>query len=163
MAVATQHGRFVQRRGEQLRFDPAEPDGDARLSITMMSRAGLLPEADFYCPIPYEPLKVMTPAALAGLEGSDHLLDAAFDLFRAELELADPGYAAALDLTNATVDDFAARYFRARKQSEPFVWARRNLADLPGVEVLHADTGTWLGDTEAPSTRRRRRPARRVR
>ncbi|WP_273500626.1 hypothetical protein [Paracoccus sphaerophysae] len=27
------------------------------------------------------------------------------------------------------MDDFAARYFRARKQSEPFDWARRNLAE----------------------------------
>lgn len=129
MAIATQHGRFVQGRGEALRFEPSDPGANPALSITMMSRAGLLPEADFYCPIPYEPLRVMTPAALAGLEGSDHLLDAAFDLFRAELELADPGYAAALDLGNATVDDFASRYFRARKQSEPFDWARRNLAE----------------------------------
>ena len=99
----------------------------------MMSRKGILPEADFYCPIPYEPLKVMTPAALAGLEGSDHLLDAAFDLFRAELELADPGYAAALDLTNATVDDFAARYFRARKQSDDPAPHRRHSAASAGA------------------------------
>lgn len=129
MAVATQHGRFVQRRGEQLRFDPAGPDGDARLSITMMSRAGLLPEADFYCPIPYEPLSVMTPEALAALEGRDDLLDAVFDLFRAELTQADPAYAEALDLGSATPEDFPSRYFKARREADPFDWARRNLAE----------------------------------
>ena len=60
MAIATQHGRFVQGRGEALRFEPSDPDANPALSITMMSRAGLLPEADFYCPIPYEPLKVLS-------------------------------------------------------------------------------------------------------
>ena len=29
-----------------------------------MSRNGVLPEADFYCPIPWEPLEIATPAAL---------------------------------------------------------------------------------------------------
>ena len=142
MAVATQHGRFVQRRGAPLSFERSEPqgsgagdgnrdgNGDGRLSITMMSRAGLLPEADFYCPIPYEPLAVMTPAALEALAGRDDLLDAVFDLFRAELAQADPAYAAALDLDHATVDDFPARYFKARKESDPFDWARRNLAEV---------------------------------
>ncbi|STT72943.1 acyl-CoA dehydrogenase [Klebsiella pneumoniae] len=27
-----------------------------------MSRHGVLPEADFYCPIPWEPLEIATPA-----------------------------------------------------------------------------------------------------
>lgn len=135
MAVATQHGRFVQRRGESIRFDRTDIDGNGKLSITMMSRAGLLPEADFYCPIPYEPLNVMTPPALDALIGRDDLLDAVFNLFRAELAQADPAYAAAVELATATADDFPVRYFKARKDSDPFDWARRNLAE---VEANHA-------------------------
>jgi uncharacterized NAD(P)/FAD-binding protein YdhS len=31
--------------------------------MTLMSRTGILPEADFYCPIPYEPLAILTQAS----------------------------------------------------------------------------------------------------
>ncbi len=31
-------------------------NANEKLNITLMSRTGILPEADFYCPIPYEPL-----------------------------------------------------------------------------------------------------------
>lgn len=53
MAVVMQHGRFS---GEQFVVNK----GSEGLKITLMSRTGVLPEADFYCPIPYEPLSVLT-------------------------------------------------------------------------------------------------------
>ena len=55
-----------------------------------MSRNGVLPEADFYCPIPWEPLEIATPAALeaAVAEGCDGLLDRVFQLIVHELEYA---------------------------------------------------------------------------
>lgn len=53
MAVVMQHGRFS---GEQFVVNK----GSEGLNITLMSRTGVLPEADFYCPIPYEPLSVLT-------------------------------------------------------------------------------------------------------
>lgn len=46
----------------------------------------------FYCPIPWEPLEIATPAALeaAIAEGSDALLDRIFELIVKELEYAAP-------------------------------------------------------------------------
>lgn len=126
MAVVSQHGRFIQRRGAPLAFQ-TEAEG---LSICMMSRSGVLPEADFYCQIPYRPLSIMTESALAEAVGKPGLLDTVFDLFRAELTAADPDYAAAIDLASATADNIAARYFRDRKAADPFDWARANLAEV---------------------------------
>lgn len=54
LAVVCQHGEFIER-GDDLEFLLE----DAELSVTFMSRNGLLPEADFYCPIPYLPLQRM--------------------------------------------------------------------------------------------------------
>lgn len=130
MAVATQHGSFVARRGTALRFQPNDAAVPGQLAITMMSRSGILPEADFYCAIPYEPLAIMTKARLDALVGDPDLLDAIFDLFRQELTLADPDYALAIDLPAATADDFAQRYFSARKAADPFDWAQRNLDEV---------------------------------
>ena len=48
MAVAQQHGGFQRCADGGLTFLSTA----RHLSITMMSRNGLLPEADFYCPIP---------------------------------------------------------------------------------------------------------------
>ncbi len=63
-----------------------------------MSRHGVLPEADFYCPIPWEPLEIATPAALeaAIAQGSDGLLlDRIFELIVKELEYAAPAWSEA--------------------------------------------------------------------
>lgn len=125
MAVANQHGRFQRKAGE-LRFDP-ETEG---LSITLMSWTGILPEADFYCPIPYEPLAVMTDNALEHLRDSGVTLDALFDLFRAELATADPAYADRIGLDARSADDFADAYFADRETSDPFRWARENLEEV---------------------------------
>ncbi len=129
MAVAQQHGAFERQADGGLAFKT-----DARgLSITMMSRNGLLPEADFYCPIPYAPLAVLTDAALAGfVETSAHNggLDHIFALFAQELTVADPEYADQIGLAAATADDFADRYFAARLSQDPIDWARRNLAEV---------------------------------
>lgn len=51
MAVVAQHGSFTEEHNVEPRFDLA-PESDG-LAITLMSRSGILPEADFYCPIPY--------------------------------------------------------------------------------------------------------------
>ena len=135
MAVATQHGRFAGRCGEPLRFEPR--DDTEGLHITLMSRSGVLPEADFWCPIPYEPLAVMTPDRVAALPSGDGLLDGLFELFRAELAAADPAYAASVDLDAASADDFSRRYFAARRGADPFVHARRNLAETEANHAAH--------------------------
>lgn len=55
MAVVNQHGTFVEQHDASLTFKLAP--ASAQLHITLMSRSGILPEADFYCPIPYQPLR----------------------------------------------------------------------------------------------------------
>lgn len=126
MAVAGDHGRFRRGPGGALRYVPSSEG----LAITLMSRTGVLPEADFYCPIPYDPLAVMTPARIAALRGADRLLDRVFDLFRDELRLADPAYAEAVGLDRLDADSFADAYFARRKGRDPFDWARENLAEV---------------------------------
>lgn len=127
MAVACQHGRFVE--GEELRFD--RKPGSEALKITLMSRSGILPEADFYCPIPYRPLRHFTETALeaAAEDGSAGLLDRLFALFCREIAEEDPAWAEAHGLAGQTVETFADSYFAPRLEADCFVWAERNLRE----------------------------------
>lgn len=130
MAVAGQHGVFTRGPDRSLSFDLAE--GSEALTITMMSRSGILPEADFFCPIPYEPLSVMTDEALDALraKGKRGLLDAVFALFQAEIAADDPDWAREVGLQSATADDIAELYFADRLRRDPFRWAACNLAEV---------------------------------
>jgi uncharacterized NAD(P)/FAD-binding protein YdhS len=129
VTVATAHGIFLRDGSAILQYEPAP--ASSRFEITMMSRKGLLPEADFYCPIPYEPLRFCTEEAVRRLisEKRDRLLDELFELFRRELAAADPHYAAGIGLALASVEDVADRYFRSREHADPFVWGAQNLAE----------------------------------
>jgi len=129
VSVATAHGLFIRDSAGTLRYEPSAGSGNFR--ITMMSRKGLLPEADFFCPIPYEPLVHCTKDAVERLiaQSQDRLLDEVFDLFKREIVSADPDYASRIGLSTATVEDIADRYFRARLEAEPFAWAAYNLAE----------------------------------
>lgn len=128
VALAGAHGEFTEDEGV-LEYRPA--DGTEEFHITMMSRKGLLPEADFYAPIPYEPLTICTEAAIDKLidEADDNLLDRAFDLFKQELAAADPEYAVEMGLPNVGLKDFHDHYFAPRANSEPFAWAAQNLEE----------------------------------
>lgn len=129
VALAVAHGTMIETEGEAIdyRIHP----GAENLHITMMSRKGLLPEADFYYPIPFEPLLVCTPEAIERLiaEDCEHLLDRSYDLFRAELTAADPGYAEKVELAQLSLEDFAERYFADRVAADPFEWAVANIAE----------------------------------
>lgn len=136
VSVATSHGTFLLDENDRLRYHLGE--GHDEFSLTMMSRKGLLPEADFYCPYPYEPLVICTEEAMDTLvaKGPSRLLDKAFDLFRSELVLADPAYAARIGLATATVETIADRYFAEREAADPFVWAANNLAQAENDKKL---------------------------
>ncbi len=97
----------------------------------MMSRKGLLPEADFYHPIPYEPLSICTREEVEALieSGCTDLLDKTFALFKKELALVSPEYAAAIELETRVLENFCEAYFAAREQTDPFAWAEQNLAE----------------------------------
>ncbi len=127
--LANRHGEFIHGEHDELRYAPAS--GAEAFSMTMLSRRGLLPEADFFHPLPYAPLAVCTPRAVQALIDvhSNGLLDDAFELFRRELSLADPAYAQEIALENLTPEEFSTRYFEPRMRTDPFAWAQRNLAE----------------------------------
>ncbi|CAN5923052.1 FAD-NAD(P)-binding protein [soil metagenome] len=129
VALALAHGDFVKAPKVGLDYRPA-PGSDG-FRITMLSRKGLLPEADFYAPLPYEPLSICTAEAIEKLIASDppDLLNEAFALFKRELMAADPPYAEKLDLGDATLEEFHDRYFAERAANDPFVWAEQNLRE----------------------------------
>ncbi|TAG25731.1 MAG: FAD-NAD(P)-binding protein [Rhodobacterales bacterium] len=128
MAVACQHGHFVE--GEDTTYHPNP--GSEGLKITLMSRNGLIPEADFWCALPYRPLVHVTEAALAQAQaaGAEGLIDRLWHLFKLELSEADPAYARAISLADLTPEAFASAYFAPRLAADPFVWAAENLAEV---------------------------------
>lgn len=130
MAVAVQHGKFIESEDEQIQFRLDE--GSEALKIVLMSRSGILPEADFYCPIPYEPLTIATEAAIdAAIEqGSEGLLDRIFDLIVSELQHADPQWSKAVALETLTADTIREAWFADREKQGPFRWAVSNLDEV---------------------------------
>jgi len=129
ITVATAHGAFYFDAAGQLEFQTSA--GNEAFHVTMMSRKGLLPEADFYCEIPYIPPQFCTNEAIDALlrTGRHNLLDDVFDLFKQELVAADPDYAATIGLSLLTVETIAPAYFASRENTDPFVWAAQNLAE----------------------------------
>jgi len=128
VALAGSHGAFI-RQGDRLVYEPAPNTSD--FHITMMSRKGILPEADFYFPLPHAPLDICTLEAVSALveQAPTGLMDAVFDLFRRELIHLDPGYAAETGLADATLEGFGEAYFARRAGTDPFVWAAANLEE----------------------------------
>lgn len=130
MAVVSQHGDFGESEDDGVTF-ALHPDS-ADLTITLMSRTGILPEADFYCPIPYEPLVRATPDAVKAEidKGSAGLLDRCFALFAEEIALADPWWAARVSLSERSPNDIADAYFADRVAHDALRWAQFNLAEV---------------------------------
>jgi len=129
VGLAVSHGAFIEDADGTLRYQPAA--GTDAFHITMMSRKGLLPEADFYAPLPYEPLSICTAEAIETLirESGADLLDRCFDLFKQELIAADPAYAAKTGLASLALEEFCDRYFADRAAADPFEWAEQNLRE----------------------------------
>lgn len=138
VALAVANGDFIED-GDRLRYQPAP--ATEQFSLTMLSRKGLLPEADFFHPIPYQPLAICTAEAIERLiaRQAGDLLDDTFSLFKQELAAADPDYAARLKLAELTLDDFAERYFSDRIEADTFAWAEANLRE---AERNYADRTT---------------------
>lgn len=128
VALAGHHGAFV-KGADGVSYSPAS--GSEGLRMTMISRKGLLPEADFFFPLPHTPLSVCTAGAVADLIAGpgDDLLEAAFGLFKRELELADTDYFQSKGLANASLESFSESYFAERVAADPFEWAEANLAE----------------------------------
>ncbi|NTJ44211.1 hypothetical protein G6L28_16550 [Agrobacterium larrymoorei] len=129
MTVSTSNGSFIYEPDGQLRYE--RKAGNENFKATLMSRKGLLPEADFYCPLPYLEPKFCTSEAVQNAisQGAYGLLDKVFELFKQELVTSDPSYAAEIGLADLTVDSFADAYYSRRAGTDPFVWAAANLAE----------------------------------
>ena len=130
MAVASQHGTFTTNTDHSLQFTPKSDIEN--LKLTLMSRSGVLPEADFYCPLPYESLNIATPEAIedAIAQGQNGLLDRIFQLIAQQLQNAAPGWCQQVALATLNADTFPEVYFTDRLKHDPFDWARRNLVEV---------------------------------
>lgn len=129
MAVVAQHGDFIEADDERLQFRLDE--ASTRLEIVLMSRSGILPEADFFCPIPYEPLRIATKSAIESeiAAGADGLFNRVFALIAKEIALADPQWSERVSLSALDADSVAEAYFADRKNHDPFHWAEYNLQE----------------------------------
>jgi uncharacterized NAD(P)/FAD-binding protein YdhS len=140
IAVACQHGHF-EGSGADLRFTVKADSRDLR--ITLMSRQGLLPEADFWCPLPYLPLQYVTKSAVhtAIEDGSAGLLQRIWRLIQREIAEADPEYSTRIGLAHLTPQSFAQSYFAPRLRTDPFVWAQDNLNEVLANTKLRRTIG----------------------
>lgn len=124
MAVAIQHGSFIEDDKQHVVFH--RDNASEKLNITLMSRTGILPEADFYCPIPYEPLHIVTDQALnAEIQKANMAFDRVFRLIVEEIKFADPDWSQRIALESLNVDSFAQARFAERKQRDQFDWAEK--------------------------------------
>lgn len=137
VAIAMARGSFEQET-DALRYVSDKP-----WSAVLMSRNGLLPEADFWFPHPLSELADFSPeTAAACLMGEDGDLDRVFAQFAAVLCRDAPDWSAKIGLDDATADDFAERYFAKRQSSDAWVHARQNLADVKDWSE-NQDTPPW--------------------
>ena len=129
ITVSTAQGSFYLDPAGILQYH-ASADGEP-FHAAMMSRKGLLPEADFYCDYPYRPLEFCTTETVDARiqQGSANLLDDIFEMFKRELAACDPDYAGKIGLSLLTVDTVASAYFAEREAVSPFIWAASNLAE----------------------------------
>ena len=126
---------IAAERGEFTYDGYARDEGEEPFTITMMSRGGRLPEADFYCPLPTAPLTGFTQQeveSLAAYAPEGRVLDTVFARFARLLAEEDPAYAQRIDLPHLTPDTFEQAYFAERDAWQPLEWARHNLAEAMG-------------------------------
>jgi uncharacterized NAD(P)/FAD-binding protein YdhS len=127
VALAARYGSFAGD-GDDLVYTPksAQP-----LRLVMASRKGITPDADFYYPIPEEPLMIFTPARLEALQrqGTTGFLARAMTLFKRQLASDDPDFVKSLMLNRFTPEGFAKAYFGLRKERQGFGAIAANLAE----------------------------------
>lgn len=119
VAIACARGSFVED-GKTLRYR-ATP-GRERFHITLASRKGLLPEADFWYDLPLPEVP-----RLAAVTPGPALFARAFDALLLDLAEADPACAARLGGASATPEGLASAWFAPRLAADPFDWAEHNL------------------------------------
>jgi uncharacterized NAD(P)/FAD-binding protein YdhS len=127
VALALRHGAF----------SGSEPDltykthDEKPLRLFMASRKGVVPDADFFYPIPEEPLLIFTPSQLEQVRGKGQagLLSKAFRLFKQQLVADDADFVTSLSLPRFTLEGFSNTYFEMRKQRQGFKAMADDLAE----------------------------------
>jgi uncharacterized NAD(P)/FAD-binding protein YdhS len=148
VALAGFHGRFIETEAG-LRWEREGPrDGFA---LTMMSRKGLLPPADWYYTQPLPAPRHLTREALraAVAQGSEGLLQRCHALLVRELTAVDAERARALDL--ARIEGLAGRVFADRMAQDPWQASRADLQQAAEDRAARrADPWrmAWLGAHE---------------
>lgn len=140
VAIASRFGSFSDSKDGQLLFE-LDPDKSS-FHVTLMSRRGILPDADFYYPLPLIPPVYFNDLSVDALiaQGPNGLLEKVFDLFLWELQNSDPAYFACLP-KSLNVDNFAQAYFQPRANSDPIAWARHNLLEAAENHQKHKVVG----------------------
>ncbi len=126
VALAVRYGRFVGK-DEDLSF---KLHSAVKPHLVMVSRKGTVPDADFFYPIPEEPLMIFTPAMLEKLrgEGKAGLLARSFALFKQQMAADDPGFVKSLALPRFTPEAFSKAYLALRKSRQGFAAIAENLS-----------------------------------
>lgn len=141
VALAHEHGRFTEDADGLIWT--ARP-GSEGLHITMISKTGLLPEADFYYAYPYEPLIHLTEDAVECMI-ADHqgrMLERTFDLLMREVQGCDPGYIEELKMHAPTIEAFSDGYFSRRRRLGAFRAIQVNLAESKAT-IRRKETIAW--------------------
>ncbi|GGE38876.1 FAD/NAD(P) binding domain-containing protein [Primorskyibacter flagellatus] len=122
IALASFHGRFEEAEG--VRWLPNSTDSPFRMA--MLSRRGLLPDADWFYPLPLPELPRFNPPAVEGL-GQPGLLSPAQNLLARDLHQLDPAYAA---LTRPEkIEGYADRHFADRLTKGSWTAAKAGLEE----------------------------------
>lgn len=142
MAVAVQHGRFIGSDDDALAFRLDECV--EALSIVLMSRSGILPEADFYCPHSLgaaehhagdSVMKRSSPRAATVCS------IASLALVAQEITLADPLMERKYRPSQALTPTASARRGLQPAAEDPFHWALDNLEEVERNNARHTVPG----------------------
>ena len=119
VALAHEHGSFTETEGG---LTWAAHPGSEAMTVTMVSKTGILPEADFYYPYPYDPLVHLTDTAVESLvaDGKGQILARTFALLIQELQNCDPAYLNTLSMARPTIEAFGDAYFSRRQRLGAF-------------------------------------------
>ncbi len=137
VSIAVARGSFIEDAAG-LRYLVERP-----FRCVLMSRNGLLPEADFWFPHPLPELGGFTGEFAAEcVQGEDGDLDHLFARFAQVLQERAPDWAAEIGLSHATADDFAERYFARRRSADVWAHASQNLENVKAWSQNH-QTPAW--------------------
>lgn len=114
VALGHAHGNF-KAQGAGLCW---QPNAEAKsLMIRMVSKEGVMPEGDFYYPLPYTPLTYLTEEAVAAeiAKGTEGLLERVFTLLLKEFDATAPDYLPSLGENARSLAGFGKAYFKQRQ------------------------------------------------